>query len=249
MNEVLVTGATGTVGSVLATRLRANGITVRALSRRTGPGLVTGDLDSGAGIDRALEGVGTVVHLATTNRDDSGIARTLARAATAAEHPHIVLLSIVGIDRIPLSYYRGKLAAEAVIAESGLPHTILRSTQFHTLVERILTVQRWSPVLLAPAFRLQPIDVGDLVTRLVELTGSAAAGRVADVAGPEVRDFRSFAEAYRAAAGSRRPVVPVRLPGAMFRAFRAGASLVPGPPYGTVTFEQHLAESAVLRNR
>lgn len=249
MNEVLVTGATGAVGSVLAARLRANGLTVRALSRRTGPGLVTGDLDSGAGIERALEGVDTVVHLATTYRDDSGLARTLARAATAAGRPHIVLLSIVGIDRIPLPYYRGKLAAEAVIAESGLPHTILRSTQFHTLVERILSIQRWSPALLAPASPLQPIDVGDVVTRLVELTGSAAAGRVADIGGPEVRDFRSFAEAYRKAAGSRRPVVPVRLPGAMFSALRAGASLVPGPAYGTVTFEQHLAESAVLRRR
>ena len=248
MNEVLVTGATGTVGSLLVSRLRANGRTVRALSRRTGPGLVTGDLASGAGIDRALEGVGTVVHLATTYRDDSGIARTLARAGTAAEHPHVVMLSIVGVDRMPLSHYRGKLAAEAVIAESGLPHTILRSTQFHTLVERILAAQRWSPLLLAPDFRLQPIDVGDVVTRLVGLAAGAPAGRVADIGGPEVRDFRSFAEAYRAAAGSRRRIVPVRLPGSTFRALRAGANLVPGPPYGTVTFEQHLAESAVLRH-
>ena len=104
-------------------------------------------------------------------------------------------------------------------------------------------------MLLAPAFRLQPIGVGDLVTRLVELAGSGPAGRVADVGGPEVRDFRSFAEAYRAAAGSRRPIVPVRLPGATFHAFRAGANLVPGRPYGTVTFERHLAEPAVLRNR
>jgi uncharacterized protein YbjT (DUF2867 family) len=249
MNEVLVTGATGTVGRVLVDRLRANGAAVRALSRNTGPGLLTGDLASGAGIDRALEGVGTVVHLATTYRDDSGLARTLVRAATAAGHPHVVLLSIVGIDRIPLPYYRGKLAAEAVVAESGLPHTILRSTQFHTFVERILSAQRWSPVLLAPAFRLQPIDAGNVATRLAELVVSAPAGRVADIGGPEVRDFRSFAEAYRAAAGSGRPVAAMRLPGATFRAFRSGANLVPGAPYGSVTFEQHLTGSVAAHDR
>jgi uncharacterized protein YbjT (DUF2867 family) len=160
-----------------------------------------------------------------------------------------VLLSIAGIDRIPLPYYRGKLAAEAVVAESGPPHTILRSTQFHTLVKQVLTAQRWSPLLFAPAFRLQPIDVGDVATRLAELTVSDPAGRVADIGGPEVREFRSFAEAYRAAAGSRRPIVPVRVPGATFRALRAGANLVPGPPYGTVTFEQHLTGFARDRER
>lgn len=249
MREVLVTGATGAVGNLLVDRLRAKDVAVRALSRRAGPGLVTGDLATGAGIDRALEGVGTVVHLATTNRDDSGLARTLMRAAAATGHPHVVLLSIVGIDRIPLGFYRGKLAAEAAVAESGLPHTILRATQFHTLVEQILTAQRWSPVLLAPSFRAQPIDVGDVVTRLLELVGDSPAGRVPDIGGPEVRDVRSFAEAYRAATGSRRPVVPLRLPGATFRAFRSGANLVPGQPYGTVTFEQHLAESAAPRDR
>jgi uncharacterized protein YbjT (DUF2867 family) len=249
MNEVLVTGATGTVGVVLVDRLRASGIPVRALSRTTEPGLVTGDLASGVGIDRALEGVGTVVHLATTYRDDSGLARTLVRAAAAAGHPHVVLLSIVGIDRIPLPYYRGKLAAESVVAESGLPHTILRSTQFHTLVERILSAQRWSPVLLTPAFRLQPIDAGDVATRLAELALSDPAGRVADIGGPEVRDLRSFAEVYQTAAGSRRPISAMRLPGATFRAFRAGANLVPGPPFGTVTFEQHLTGSVAARDR
>ena len=78
---------------------------------------------------------------------------------------------------------------------------------------------------------------------------SDPAGRVADIGGPEVREFRSFAEAYRAAAGSRRPIVPVRVPGATFRALRAGANLVPDPPYGTVTFEQHLTGFARDRER
>jgi len=246
MRRVLVTGATGAVGSRLVERLRDDRFEVRALSRRQGQGLVTGDLTTGSGIEAALGGVDTVVHLATTNRDDSGLARTLVHGARATGRPHIVLLSIVGIDRIPLSFYRSKLAAESMLIESGLPHTILRSTQFHTLVASLLQAQRYSPVLVAPSFSVQPIDVDDVVQRIVELVGARPAGRAADIGGPEARSFRSLAESYRTARGSHRPIVPLRLPGATFRAFRSGAALVPDGRTGEQTFEQFLSTRASL---
>ncbi|MFB9310018.1 uncharacterized protein YbjT (DUF2867 family) [Agromyces hippuratus] len=241
MAEILVTGATGTVGRRLVERLRARGDTVRALSRRSGPGVVTGDLATGDGIEQAVDGVDTIVHLATTNHDDSGIARTLVEAIGPDRRPHLVLLSIAGIDRNPLPYYRGKLATEAVVTGAGMPHTILRATQFHTFVTSLLDAQRYSPVLVAPSISLQPIDVGELVDRLVELLDSAPAGRVPDLGGPEVRTVRSLAEAYRTARGSHRPVMPLRLPGATFRAFRSGSALVPDGQTANVTFEQFLA--------
>ncbi|KRC63166.1 NmrA family transcriptional regulator [Agromyces sp. Root81] len=241
MGEVLVTGATGTVGNRLVELLRDRGDTVRALSRRSGPGLVTGDLTTGEGIEAAVDGVDTIVHLATTNRDDSGIAQTLVDAIGPDRSPHLVLLSIVGIDRNPLPYYRGKLATESVVTASGVPHTILRATQFHSFVASLLDAQRYSPVLVAPSISLQPIDVDDLVGRLIELVDSTPAGRVPDIGGPEVRTFRSLAEAYRTARGSHRPIMPLRLPGATFRAYRTGAALVPGGPTGEQTFEQFLA--------
>ncbi|MBM7830711.1 uncharacterized protein YbjT (DUF2867 family) [Agromyces cerinus] len=241
MAEILVTGATGTVGRRLVERLRDRGDSVRALSRRSGPDLVTGDLATGDGIEQAIDGVETIVHLATTSRDDSGIARVLVDAIGPERRPHLVLLSIVGIDRNPLPYYRGKLATEAVVTGSGVPHTILRATQFHPFVASLLDAQRYSPVLVAPSISLQPIDVGELVDRLVELVDSAPAGRVPDIGGPEVRTVRSFAEAYRTARGSHRPVMPLRLPGATFRAFRSGSALVPDGQTTTVTFEQFLA--------
>ncbi|SIN77699.1 SDR family oxidoreductase [Agromyces cerinus] len=241
MAEILVTGATGTVGRRLVERLRDRGDIVRALSRRSGPGLVTGDLATGAGIEAAVDGVDTIVHLATTNHDDSGIARTLVEAIGPERRAHLVLLSIVGIDRNPLPYYRGKLATESVVTGSGVPHTILRATQFHSFVTSLLDAQRYSPVLVAPSISLQPIDVGELVDRLVELIDTAPSGRAPDIGGPEVRTVRSLAEAYRTARGSRRPIMPLRLPGATFRAFRSGAALVPAAQTTTVTFEQFLA--------
>src|SRR3954468_12848008 len=154
MTTTLVTGATGTLGVPTVARLRAAGHDVRALSRCTGPGLLTGDLLTGAGIREAVTGVDTVLHLATgpRGRGDVEAARTLLDAATAAGAPHLVLISIVGIDDIPLGYYRDKLAIERTVRESGLPHTILRATQFHSFVEALLTAQRRCPVLLAPVF-------------------------------------------------------------------------------------------------
>jgi uncharacterized protein YbjT (DUF2867 family) len=243
MTTTLVTGATGALGVPTVARLRAAGHDVRALSRRSSPGLTTGDLLTGAGIREALGGADTVLHLATTRRAGGDVAatRTLLDAATAAGVRHLVLISIVGIDDIPLGYYRGKVEVEGLVRESGLPSTVLRATQFHSFVEAIFTVQRWSPVLAVPALRLQPIAVEEVADRLAELAGAPPAGRVADIGGPEQRDLPDLARLWAQATGTRRPVLPLRLPGKLFAAYRSGAGLVPGPAYGRQTFTAHLA--------
>jgi uncharacterized protein YbjT (DUF2867 family) len=239
---ILVTGATGTLGVPTTAQLREAGHDVLALSRRTGPGLVTGDLLSGTGLTSAMDGVGTVVHLAT-GKDDVRAAATLLDAAARAGVDHLVLVSIVGIDDIPLGYYKQKQEVERLVSGSDVPHTILRATQFHSFVERLFTAQRWLPVVLAPAFDLQPIAVQEVARRLVELAGGAPAGRVPDIGGPARRPVVDLAAAWAAARGVRRPIVPLRLPGRTFEGYRAGHQLVPGPEYGVVTFEEHLAAS------
>src|SRR3954469_7160920 len=132
MAITLVTGATGALGVPTVIRLRAAGHDVRALSRRSGPGLTTGDLLTGAGIPEAVAGAGTVLHLATGPRGKGDVqaAHRLLEAATAAGVRHLVVISIVGIDDIPLAYYRDKLAIERLVRESGMPYTVLRATQF-----------------------------------------------------------------------------------------------------------------------
>ena len=242
----LVTGATGTLGTPTVTRLRAAGHDVRALSRRRGAGLTTADLLGGAGLAEALDGDDVVVHLATGPRGkgDPAMARPLLHAARQAGVGHLVLVSIVGIDDIPMPYYRDKLVVERLVRESGVPHTILRATQFHSLVEGLLTVQRALPVVLAPDIPLQPIAVDDIADRLVELAGSAPAGRVPDIGGPEQRRVPDLARLWGRTTGTRRPVVPVRLPGRTFAAYRAGHALVAGAPYGRRTFAEHLAARA-----
>ena len=241
MSTILVTGATGTLGTPTTAQLTAAGHDVRALSRRTGPGLTTGDLLTGEGIAAALDGVDTVVHLATGLKDVD-LARTMIAVARAADIAHFVLISIVGIEDIPLGYYKGKVEIERMLQGSGLPHTILRATQFHAFVDTIFRSQRFSPVVVAPAFSFQPIAASEVAARLVELAGSDPAGRVTDIGGPQQRTARDLAAAWKRASGSRRPIWTVRLPGKTIAGYAAGHHLVPGPAFGKGTFEEYLAE-------
>ena len=243
MTTVLVTGGTGTLGSPTVKHLRAADYDVRVLSRQSDHGLTTGDLLTGEGIAEAVADVDTIVHL-STGKSDVQAASNLLTAARASGVGHLVLMSIVGINDIPLPYYRGKVAIEQLVTESTVPFTILRSTQFHTLIERIFTAQRASPAILAPSFQVQPIDPAEVATRLVALVGAAPAGKVADIGGPAARSVRQFAAIWARSTGSRKPVWPLRLPGKTFAGFAAGGILVPGDPYGRLTFEEFLSKRA-----
>jgi uncharacterized protein YbjT (DUF2867 family) len=251
--RILVTGGTGVLGRPVVARLLATGHEgVRAMSRRPrpadgGPEWATADLQSGQGVDAAVAGVGTIIHCAGFKGRKAEIETvgTLIRSALRAEKaPHLVYISIVGIDRIPLGYYRGKLEAERLIEASGLPFTILRATQFHELVRLMLAVLAKAPVMLVPAVSIQPVDVGEVADRLVELALDRPAGRVADIGGPQARDARDLARAYLRASGRRRPVLGVRLPGRIFRALRQGDNMAAGQPFGRRGFEDHLATCA-----
>ncbi|AXK33381.1 NAD-dependent epimerase/dehydratase family protein [Streptomyces armeniacus] len=249
---VLVTGGTGTLGRQVVRRLLDRQRAVRVMSRRARPAgdrapyeWASCDLAKGRGIDAAVAGVDTIVHCATTlTGDDEAAARRLLGAVRESdtELRHFVYVSIVGIDRVPLGYYRRKLAAEGVLESSGLPYTVLRTTQFHDLIALMATCQRRLPVVFTlSGVSFQPVDSGEVADRLVELAQAEPAGRVADMGGPEVRTARDLARSTLDAYVRRRRVVPLRLPGRAFGAYRAGGHLAPERAVGRLTFEDHLA--------
>lgn len=258
MQPVLVTGGTGTLGRVVVAELHARGAAVRVLSRRarvptsSGPQgaddleWVTGDLRTGAGLAEAVRDVSAVVHCATDvrrPRSDVEGARRLLAAAREAGRPHLVYVSIVGVDRISVPYYRVKLEVERLVETCGLPWTVLRATQFHDLVESALRLLARLPVLVLPAGTdVQPVDVGDVAPRLVDVALAPAAGRVLEIGGPQVRSAPDLARAYLRATARRRPLLPIRVPGQVARAYRQGAHLTPQHAAGQRTFEDHLAE-------
>ncbi|MFJ7076415.1 SDR family oxidoreductase [Streptomyces sp. NPDC098781] len=241
MTTILVTGGTGTLGRLVTERLRTGGHEVRVLSRHAQPYAV--DLRKGGpGLDAALAGVETVVHCASSpSGGDEQAAGRLIAAARRAGVRHLVYISIVGVDRVPLGYYKAKLAVEGLVEESGLGWTVLRATQFHDLVVQVLGTMAKLPVMLLPAgAKDQPVEVAEVADRLAELAVAAPAGRVEDMGGPEVRTFDSLARAYLKATGRRRPVLHVPLRGKTYRAFRAGGHLAPEHAVGKGTFEEYL---------
>ncbi|QBI18411.1 NAD-dependent epimerase/dehydratase family protein [Egibacter rhizosphaerae] len=263
VRPVLVTGGTGTLGRHVVARLRARGHEVRVLSRqgrtgrtdldRGGAGLevVRGDLATGEGIDAAVAGTGVIVHCAGSAKGDEEKARHLVRAAVGAGAQHLVFISVVGADRIPATagldramfgYYASQLAAERVVADSGLPWTTLRASQFHDLI--LATVRQMSrlPAIPVPSgFRFQPVEAGEVAGRLTDLALAPPAGHVPDMAGPQIHELGDLARGYLRAHRTRRPIVPVRIPGRAARAFRDGANLAPDRAVGELTWEAFLA--------
>jgi uncharacterized protein YbjT (DUF2867 family) len=259
---ILVTGGTGTLGRLVVPRLLAAGAAVRVLSRQehAPPGGVeyaTGQLDTGDGVDGALSGVDTVVHLAGSAKGDADRAGTLVRAAARAGVGHVVNMSVVGADRLPVvsrtdramfGYFAQKLAAEQVIAGSGVPWTTLRATQFHDLVLLAVRAAAKLPVLpVFAGFRFQPVDARDVADRLVELALGQPVGLAPDVAGPEIHPMTELARDYLRAAGKHRLVLPVHVPGGAARAYRDGANLAPDRAVGTRTWAAFLAERVGTR--
>ncbi|MFF5575841.1 SDR family oxidoreductase [Streptomyces luteogriseus] len=241
MTTILVTGGTGTLGRLVAERLRAGGHEVRVLSRHSEPYAV--DLRAGgAALDAAVAGVDTIVHCASAQKGDEQAAQNLIRAARGAGVRHLVYVSIVGVDEVPFPYYRSKLAVERLVEESGIGWTVLRATQFHDLLIMMFQGLSKLPVMFLPAgVRDQPVEVAEVADRLVELAKAAPAGRVEDLGGPEAQPLESFARAYLTASGRRRAVVNVPLWGAAYRGFRSGGHLAPLRAVGKESFEEHLA--------
>jgi len=194
VRDVLVTGGTGRLGRRVVDRLRAEGLEPRIMSRSGRPGTIKGDLLTGEGIEAAVRGADAIIHAAQSPTRKSrrtaveGTERLLEIAARA-EISHFVYISIVGIERVPLSYFRNKLDAERLVEGSPVPWTILRSTQFHEFVLPIMEgLDRVPFVTLIPkGWLLQPIEAGEVAGRLVELALGLPAGRVPDIGGPEVR--------------------------------------------------------------
>jgi uncharacterized protein YbjT (DUF2867 family) len=256
-SPILLTGGTGTLGRLVTPLLRAAGCEVRILSRHPGQPtdgvqFVPGDLANGDGIDTAVAGVETIVHCAGSAKGDEQKARTLVRAAAGTGVRHLVYISVVGAERVPVvsrvdramfGYFAAKRAAERVVADSGLPWTTVRATQFYELIWMVVGQLAKLPVIPAPTgVRFQPIDAAEVATRLCELALDKPAGLVPDLAGPRVHGMDELIRSYLRASGRHRLLVPMPLLGQAARAIRGGANLAPDRAVGLRTWEDFLAD-------
>ena len=141
---------------------------------------VTADLLTGPKVADAVADVDAIVHCATNGRhpaDDVIGTRRLIDTALLGGSPHLIYMSIVGVDKIPLKYYRHKLGVEGIVERSGLPWSVLRATQFHDLVADLLRAASRLPVMTLPAgVSVQSIDTSDVAGRLIEMIAAGPQG-------------------------------------------------------------------------
>ena len=219
MADVLVTGGTGILGRRLAPRLLSRGHRVRLLSRHpgraaegTGAGAsagteaARGDVRTGEGLRAAFAGIDTVIHAATNSRartrstEVEGTRNVLEQAK--ASDAHLIYISIVGVDRHRLPYYRAKWEAERLIASSSAGWTIQRATQFHPLLDMLLGLPAF---ISTPNLAFQTVDAGEVSDRLADLVEAGPSGRIPDFGGPEILGNRP---ARRDATRAHRPAGP-----------------------------------------
>jgi uncharacterized protein YbjT (DUF2867 family) len=245
--KIAVAGGTGAVGHHVVDVARERGHAPVVLSRSNGV-----DLVAGTGIAQALAGVDVVIDVASietlSDREPveffGAVTANLLAAERAEGVAHHVALSIVGTDRAPYGYYAGKALQERLVAEGDVPWTLLRATQFHEFATQLhARGVRLGPLVIVPRMTSRPVAAREVAERLIELAVDAPAARVADLAGPGVREMSSLVKEWARHTGLRGPILAVPLPGAFGKAMRDG-SLLPkagaSVTFGTQTFEQWL---------
>lgn len=203
--RILVTGATGTLGREVVAALDARGgIVVRTVSRRPQPADFpadhewrTADLTSGR-LTRVVEGCDALIHLASQKggggADVAATRRLLATAADVGVR-HVVVISIIGCDRIPLPFYASKEAIETEVRASSVSWSIVRVAQFHSFVERLVSAAAALPVPspIIADLRFQSVDEREVAEVLVNVALGPPLGVAPEVAGPAVQTLGEIA--------------------------------------------------------
>ncbi|MDP1878340.1 MAG: SDR family oxidoreductase [Actinomycetota bacterium] len=239
--RIAVAGGTGTAGRYVVGATKAAGHEVVVLSRAAGVDL-TGD----DGLEEALAGVEAIVdatsppstRASTAQSFFEDVAARLQRVGHRSGVQRLVVLSIVGIDRVPgFGYYAAKVRQEAVARDGPLSVTTVRATQFHEFAAQVVAQTRKGSFAVVPVMRSQPVAARALGEVLADVATRPPQDAMFEVAGPREEDIVALARTVIRSRGRRIMVSPLHLPGATGRAFRDGALLpdagarIVGPAY------------------
>jgi len=208
--KIVVIGGTGLIGSKVVAGLKQKGHDALAAAPNTGVNTITGD-----GLKEAIAGAQVVVDLANSpSFEDKAVLeffetseRNLLPAEATAGVRHHVALSIVGTDRSDNGYFRAKVAQEKLIKSSGIPFTIIRSTQFLEFLRGIVASGADGNIVRISPGLFQPIAADDVATIVADVAVAAPRNGIVEIAGPERAPFNEFVARYLKAVGDPREVV------------------------------------------
>src|SRR5262244_1242856 len=209
--KIVVIGGTGLIGSKAVPILRQGGHEVVAGSPTSGINTITGE-----GLTAAMAGTQVVIDLANSpSFEDRAVleffetsGRNLLAAEAAAGVRHHVAVSIVGTDRMPDNgYFRAKVAQEKLIEASGIPYTIIRSTQFLEFLGSIADASAEGNIVRLSPGLFQPIAADDVAAITAEVALAAPRRGIVEIAGPERAPLYEFVARYLQAVGDPRAVV------------------------------------------
>ena len=246
--KIVVIGGSGRIGSRLVQKLRAKGHEVVSASPSSGVNTLTGE-----GLADAFKDAAVVVDVANSPSFDEQAAtdffetsgRNIFAAEKAAGVKHHVALSVVGTERpLGIGYFRAKQVQEKLIKASGVPYTILHSTQFFEFIDGIIQAGAVNGTIHVSPALVQPISADDVAEALTELTLARPLNGTVEVAGPDARALDKFAREYLAAKGDTRQIV-ADVHARYFGAELDDTSLMPGdhPRFGSTSFEDWLDRS------
>ena len=250
--KLVIIGGTGLIGSKLVSKLTEHGHDAVAAAPNTGVNTLTGE-----GLDAVLRRADVVVDVTNSPSFDADAVDSFFRTSTnnvlAAEGMagvrHHVALSVVGADRLPDSgYLRAKVVQETLIAESMIPYSIVRATQFFEFVARIADDASDGDTVRLPPVLFQPMAADDVATAVGRVAAGDPVGGIVETGGPERFRFDEFIGSALARRGDPRTVVGD--PAARyFGAELEERSLVPddGARLGTLTFDAWLSQATAVR--
>jgi uncharacterized protein YbjT (DUF2867 family) len=249
--KIVIIGGTGLIGSKTVERLRKKGHEVIAASPNSGVNTITGE-----GLAQAVAGAQVVLDLANSpSFEDKAVleffetsGRNLLAAEAAAGVKHHIALSVVGAERLPRSgYLRAKMAQENLIRSSGIPYTIVHSTQFFEFLAGIAQSATVGETVHLPAVNFQPIASDDVADVMADVALAQPVNGIIYIAGPERGRFSDIVARFLKAANDPRKVVAD--PHALYFGTELDdRSLVPGegdnPRIGAIGFDDWFRQSA-----
>jgi len=257
MNKVLVTGGNGNLGKHVVEVLLNKGIRTAVLTTKKSNVTLnnlqffTGDLLENIGLKEATAGVEGIIHCASNPRNflETDIVGTtnLLNALDRNSIKHFIYISIVGIDKSDYPYYQGKLEVENIIANSGIPFTILRTTQFHDFVLNMIKTLDQSEasdsIKIPSGLRFQSVAIQEVAELLVSLSLEESKGLIEDFGGPEILHLEEMTKFYLEAIKSNKLITLEEPEDIRHKLFTTGVNLCPENHSGKQTWKKYLTKA------